>query len=60
MKRKKELEEFISKNFFTIDVVIMKGSEIPQYHFEDEIACRIGMKYIGKEEKQRIVDSYKK
>ena len=42
------------------DIVVMKDGVITKHHFEDKIGCQIGMKYVGKEEKQRIVESYKK
>lgn len=42
------------------DIVVMKDGAITKHHFEDKIGCQIGMKYVGKEEKQRIVESYNK
>ena len=38
----------------------MKDGVITKYHFEDKIGCQIEMKYVGKEEKRRIVESYNK
>ena len=42
------------------DIVVMKNGVITKHHFEDKIGCQIGIKYVGKEEKQRIVESYNK
>ena len=42
------------------DIVVMKDGVITKYHFEDKIGCQIEMKYVGKEEKRRIVESYNK
>lgn len=42
------------------DIVVMKNGVITKYHFENKIGRQIGMKYVGKEEKQRIVESYNK
>ena len=40
------------------DIVVMKDGAITKYHFEDKIGCQIGIKYVGKEEKQHIVELY--
>ena len=42
------------------DIVVMKDGMISKHHFEDQIGGRISLKYVGKEEKQRIVDAYEK
>ena len=42
------------------DIVVMKDGVIAKHHFEDKIGCQISLKYVGKEDKQRIVESYKK
>ena len=41
-------------------IVVIKDGVITKHHFEDKIGCQIGIKYVGKEEKQRIVESYNK
>lgn len=40
--------------------MVIKDGVITKHHFEDKIGCQIGIKYVGKEEKQRIVESYNK
>ena len=42
------------------DLLVLKDNDITKYHFENKIGCQIELKYVGKEEKQRIVKSYKK
>ena len=42
------------------DIVVMKDGAITKHHLEDKVDCQISLKYVGKEEKQRIVKSYKK
>ena len=40
------------------NIVVMKDGVITKHHFEDKIGCQIGIKYVGKEEKQHIVELY--
>ena len=40
------------------DILVMKDGHIKQYHFENAIGAQLGVKYVGKEEKQRINKAY--
>ena len=39
-------------------IVVMKGDEIAQYHFENNMGTQLGFKKVGEEEKQRIIKAY--
>ena len=40
------------------DILVLKDGQITQYHFENTIGVQIEVKYVGKEEKQRINKTY--
>ena len=40
------------------DILVMKDDVIAEYHFENLIGAQLGIKYVGKEEKQRINKAY--
>ena len=40
------------------DILVMKDGIISKHHFENIIGAQLGVKYIGKEEKQRINKAY--
>ena len=40
------------------DILVMKDGQIKQYHFENTIGVQLGVKNIGKKEKQRINKAY--
>ena len=40
-------------------IVVMKNDTISQYHFENTIGVQLGYKYVGEQEKQRILKAYK-
>ena len=40
-------------------IVVMKDGIISEHFFEDMIGVQISCKYVGKEEKQRLIDAYK-
>ena len=40
------------------DITVMKDGKISRHHFENTIGAALGMKFVGKEEKQRILESY--
>ena len=40
-------------------IVVMKDGNISQYHFENSIGVQLGYKYVGEQEKQRILKAYK-
>ena len=42
-----------------ISIVVMKDGIISQYHFENTIGVQLGYKYVGEQEKQRILKAYK-
>ena len=39
-------------------VVVMKDGTILQHHFENSIGVQLGVKYVGKQEKKRIIQQY--
>ena len=39
-------------------IVVMKDDIISQYHFENTIGVQLGLKQVGKEEKERIIHAY--
>lgn len=39
-------------------IVVMKGDEISQFHFENIIGVQFGFKHVGEGEKQRIIKAY--
>lgn len=41
-------------------IVVMKDGVISKHFFEDKIGVQISCKYVGKEEKQRIIEVYEK
>ena len=41
-------------------VVVMKDGVISEHSFENSIGAQISCKYVGKEEKQKIINAYKK
>lgn len=42
------------------DIVVMKDGVITKHHFEDTIGIQLGLKFVSKEEKQRITETYHK
>ena len=42
------------------DIVVMKDGVITKHHFEDTIGIQLGIKFVSKEEKQRITETYHK
>ncbi|MBR5082197.1 MAG: tetratricopeptide repeat protein [Bacteroidales bacterium] len=40
------------------DILVMKDGQITQHHFENSIGTQLGLKHVGKAEKQRISKSY--
>ena len=40
------------------DITVMKEGEISRHHFENTIGVALGMKFVGKEKKQRILETY--
>ena len=42
------------------DIVVMKDGVITKHHFEDTIGIQLGIKFVSKEEKQRITEAYHK
>lgn len=44
----------------SIDMVIMRGSNIERHHFEDKIGIKFQVREVSKEERNRIVADYKK
>ncbi|WP_294743469.1 tetratricopeptide repeat protein [uncultured Prevotella sp.] len=40
------------------DIVIIKDNIISQHHFENTIGVQFGLKQVGKEEKERIIQAY--
>ena len=40
------------------DIVLMKDGVITKYHFENTIGLQLGLKFISKEEKQKIIEIY--
>ena len=40
-------------------IVVMKDGIISQYHFDNSIGVQLGYKYVGEQEKQRILKAYK-
>lgn len=41
-------------------IVVMKDGILSEHFFENTIGVQISCKYVGKEEKQRIIEAYKK
>jgi len=41
-------------------IVVMKGNDIFKLHFENAIGIQLGLKYVGVEEKNRIINTYEK
>lgn len=39
-------------------IVVMKDGVISEHSFEDSIGVQISCKYVGKKEKQRMIDAY--
>ena len=42
------------------DIVVMKDGVITKHHLEDTIGIQLGIKFVSKEEKQRITEAYHK
>lgn len=42
------------------DIVVMKDGVITKHHLEDTIGIQLGLKFVSKEEKQRITEAYHK
>ena len=42
------------------DIVVMKDGVITKHHFENKIGIQLGLKFVSKEEKQRITEAYHK
>lgn len=42
------------------DIVLMYDSNIKKYHLDHTNGCKVGLKFVGKEEKKRIVKEYGK
>ena len=42
------------------DIVVMKDGVITKHHFEDTIGIQLGIKFVSKEEKQKIMEAYHK
>ena len=42
------------------DIVVMKDGVITKHHFEDTIGMQLGIKFVSKEEKQKITEAYHK
>ena len=40
------------------DITVMKDGKISQHHFENTIGAALGVKFVGKEEKLRILEAY--
>ena len=41
-------------------IVVLQDGVISEHFFESTIGAQISCKYVGKEEKQRIIDAYKR
>lgn len=41
-------------------ILVMKDGVISRHHFENTIGVRLGLRYVGKEEKTKITDAYNK
>ena len=41
------------------DIVIMHNGKFGKFHSDNTKGCEVGLKYVGKEEKRRIVNAYK-
>lgn len=41
-------------------ILVMKDGEIKRYHFENTIGAQLGLKYVGKEERERVNKAYNK
>ena len=42
------------------DIVVMKDGVITKHHLEDTIGIQLGLKFVSKEEKQKIMEAYHK
>ena len=42
------------------DIVVMKDGVITKHHFEKSIGAQLGLKFVSKEEKQKITETYHK
>ncbi|MEJ8768598.1 DUF2225 domain-containing protein [Prevotella sp. HCN-7019] len=42
------------------DIVVMKDGVITKHHFENKIGMQLGLKFVSKEEKQKITEAYNK
>ena len=42
------------------DIVVMKDGVITKHHLEDTIGIQLGIKFVSKEEKQKITEAYHK
>lgn len=42
------------------DIVVMKDGVITKHHFENTIGMQFGLKFVSKEEKQKITEAYHK
>ncbi|MCM1037177.1 MAG: tetratricopeptide repeat protein [Bacteroides sp.] len=42
------------------DIAVMRDDNISAHHFDDQIGIAISLKYVGREEKSRIMDAYNK
>ena len=42
------------------DIIVMKDGVITKHHFEDTIGLQLGLKFVSKEEKQKITEAYHK
>lgn len=51
------LDEF-EKPYKPNDIAVMKNDDIRKYHLNNTIGCKVGLKYVGKNEKKRIVNKY--
>ena len=51
------LDEF-EKPYKPKDIAVMKNDDIRKYHLNNTIGCKVGLKYVGKNEKKRIVNKY--
>ena len=51
--------EYVSMKDEPKTLVVMKDGIISQYHFENAIGVQLGYKYVGEQEKQRILNAYK-
>lgn len=40
------------------DIAVMKDGNIRKYHLNSTVGCKVGLKYVGKDEKIRIVSEY--